>query len=369
MPALSCFVFRVYTLFMFTGFIGTYTKGGDGIYSFTFDPHTGAVHDLKLAYKVENPSYLILNRSKSRLFAVLESKDGAVLAFALREGGLELLNGQSSFGDDPCHIALSPDEDFLIVSNYSSATIAVLPVDRGGLLEEAVQVIKLSGSGPNKARQDCAHAHSCTFSPDGNFVFACDLGSDRVIVYGFESSSGRLTELTHYSSKAGAGPRHIVFSHDGGHAYLVNELDSSVDVLSVNGGTPYLLQSLSTLPSDFSAENTASAIKMSADGKYVYVSNRGHNSIALYAVQSDATLNFITAERSGGKSPRDFSIDPSGEFLLVCHQDSDDITVFRQALPPAPVLPAPYRDRRTTLCLQEAGCTAFFRQKAVRLTF
>ncbi|MDR2808178.1 MAG: lactonase family protein [Spirochaetaceae bacterium] len=317
---------------MFTGFIGTYTQEGakgQGIYSFAFDPLTASVHDLKLAFHAINPSYLVVSPSKRFLFAALESENGSVCAFALHKGSLELLNTQSSRGNAPCHLALSPDERFLIVSNYGSATIALLPIAEDGSLSQAVQTISLSGCGPHKMRQESAHAHSCTFSPDGNFVFACDLGSDRVIVYRFERSLGRLIPTTQYSSQAGAGPRHMIFSPDGTNAYVANELASTVDLIAAQGpGAPSLRQRLSTVPKGFSADNTAAAIKLSVDGKYLYVSNRGHDSIAVYAVQSDATLDFIAATLAGGKTPRDFAVDPSGAFLLVCHQDSDTMAVF-----------------------------------------
>ncbi|MDR2150829.1 MAG: lactonase family protein [Spirochaetaceae bacterium] len=320
---------------MFTGFIGTYTEPcarGEGIYSYSFDPQTGSIHDLKLAAHALNPSYLVLSPSKRFLFAALESKNGSVRAFTLHKGSLAVINTQSSCGDAPCHLALSPDERFLIVSNYGSATIAVLPLGTDGFLKEAVQVIPLSGSGPHKTRQDCAHAHACTFSPAGTFVCACDLGSDRVIVYRFDRSLGRLIPVTQYASQAGAGPRHLVFSPDGATLYLVNELDSTVDVLALpERGELSLRQRITTVPQDFSGENTAAAIALSPDGMYLYVSNRGHNSIAVYAVRSDARIDLIAVQPVGGETPRDFTLDPSGAFLLVCHQDSDTMAVFSRS--------------------------------------
>ncbi|MDR2397158.1 MAG: lactonase family protein [Spirochaetaceae bacterium] len=320
---------------MFTGFIGSYTPtagAGQGIYAFTLDPHSGEVRDIRLGIAAIHPSYLVLSPSRRCLFAVQESPHGSVAAFAIRNEGLQPLNHQSSVGDDPCHLALSPDERFLMVSNYGSASIAVLPITNTGALGEAVQVIQLHGSSLNKTRQESAHAHSCTFSPDGTRVFVCDLGSDRIIVYRYDPFSGRLTELSHYAAIPGSGPRHLGCSPDGKYLYAVNELDSSVAVLSLteqDGQLRFSLdQCIPTLPDDVSTDNTAAAIIQSNDARYIYVSNRGHDSIAVYAVQGDASLRMITTVPSGGKTPRALSLDPGGAFLFACNQGSDSMSVF-----------------------------------------
>jgi 6-phosphogluconolactonase len=336
-----------------TGFIGTFTKGAggraDGIYAFTLNAQTGALETRVVAATV-NPAYLALSPSKKFLYAVNETNEfegkptGAVSAFARDGDGLRFINRQSSEGKGPCHIVINDTEACAVVANYREGTLAVLPLSPDGSLMPARQVIRFTGSGPNPERQEGAHAHSFFFDKHYRFGFACDLGTDRVMVYRFApDADSPLSPTTPpwVSAKPGAGPRHAVFHPSGRLAYVLNEIDSTVDVLAYDEthGNFEKLQSLSTLPQGAEAFNASAAIKISHDGRFLYCSNRdssdqGHdNSIAIFKV-SDSSGNFGALEPagsalSGGKSPRDFAIDPSGNFLIACNQDSDNIVVFR----------------------------------------
>ncbi|MDR3284872.1 MAG: lactonase family protein [Treponema sp.] len=330
------------------GFIGTYTKdsGGraEGIYSFVLNSRTGRIENLRIAARTINPSYLALSPAKQFLYAVNEvneyegSPTGSVSTFAVdaATGNLRFINQQSSEGQSPCHIALG--SGYAVIANYGDGILAALPLTDGRALGKAVQVIRLSGSGPNLARQEAPHAHSFWFHPRGGWGVACDLGTDRLLAYAIHpkaapgcTSAEPLTSVTPpwFSVKPGAGPRHGVFHPSGKYAYFVNELDSTVDAFAYAGNSFSRLQTLPLLPPGVAVPNAAAAVKLSLDGQFLYASNRGHDSIAVFRVsQAGGTLAFADCVPSGGKSPRDFAIDPSGAFLLACHQDSDTLTVF-----------------------------------------
>jgi 6-phosphogluconolactonase len=328
-----------------SGYIGTYTQGvmgrGAGIYSFKLDTARGKVEDLTLAVESVNPSYLALSPSKQYLYATNETDtfegkpSGAVSAFAIdRETRkLILLNQKMSQGKSPCHIAINQDGTHGVVANYTSGTLGVFPLEPNGLLGDAVQTIQLTGRGPNQERQEASHAHFFLFDHGNAYGFACDLGADQIRTYAFNKNASEPLSpgaVPAFSSKPGAGPRHGIFHPQGAFGYYVNELDSTVDVLRYDEhGLFEKRQSISTLPQGTTVFNTAAAIKMSADGQFLYVSNRGHNSIAVYKVHPEGVLDFLDAVPSGGKTPRDFTIDPTGRFLLVCHQDSDNLVVFQ----------------------------------------
>jgi 6-phosphogluconolactonase len=323
------------------GYIGTYTAEplgrGRGIYRFKLDASTGGVEDLGLAVSAENPSYLALGPAKNRLYAVNEmfegKASGSVSAFAVepKTGNLVFLNRKTGNGEHPCHIAVNPAGSHGAVAHYTSGTLSLFSLKPDGSLGESVQTIQYAGSGPNPARQEGSHAHFFMFDTAGLYGFACDLGADRVLSYTFnQNAETPLTPAGAYYGKPGSGPRHGVFHPSETCGYFLNELDSTVDVLRYNGqGGFEKMQSLSTLPRGTEVPNTASAIKISPDGQFLYASNRGHDSIAVYGMRRNGFLEWIDALPSGGKTPRDFSIDPTGNFLLVCHQDSDNLAVFR----------------------------------------
>jgi 6-phosphogluconolactonase len=317
---------------LINGFIGTYTDGplgrAKGIYSFTLNEN-GAVENLALVAECANPAYLTLSPSKKRLYVVNEGPEGAVSAYNLEAEKPRLLNQKPSNGASPCHIVLNNAATHAFVANYMSGTLCALPLEPDGSLGEPAQVIQLTGSGPNKERQEASHAHFCMLDQSNSHVFACDLGADRLMAYRL-SPDQALEPLPPYSARPGAGPRHGVFHPDGDMAYIGYELDSTVDALRYDGqGGFERLQSLSTLPPAFQRPSWVAAIKLSPDARHLYVSNRGHDSIAVYELNASKTLALVDILSSGGKNPRDFAIDPSGNFLLACHQDSDNLVVFR----------------------------------------
>ncbi|MDR3170331.1 MAG: lactonase family protein [Treponema sp.] len=340
----------------FAGFIGTYTQGAggraEGIYAFKLHPESGMITDLRLAAESVNPAYLALSPSKKHLYVTNETNacEGVVSAFALEGDGLRFLNQQSSKGTGPCHVAINNEATHMVVANYMSGTLCVLPLEPTGALGEPVQVIQFTGSGPNRERQEASHAHFFMFDPLNNYGFACDLGTDRVMVYSFDKDAAAPLSpaaVPWVSTKPGAGPRHGVFHPAGTYAYYVNELDSTVDVLryapsggTASAGTFEKLQCISTLPPGVQVFNTAAAIRMSPDGNFVYTSNRGHDSITIFKVNNTTgTLDYILTVPSGGKTPRDFTIDPTGNFLLACHQDSDNLVIFRIDKPTGSLTP------------------------------
>ncbi|GHT98818.1 6-phosphogluconolactonase [Spirochaetia bacterium] len=327
------------------GYIGTYTEAayagrGQGIYSFLLDADTGAVERLRLCGKSVNPSYLALGPSGKYLYAVNElggdPTEGMVSSFAISGEGeeLRLLSRKPSAGKDPCHIVVNGAETFAVVSNYSSGTVAALPIDADGVLSDPSQVIELSGKGRLPERQVAPHAHSFTFDKTMNRGFVCDLGADRVMAYTIAGLPKPLVPChtggePWISVSPGSGPRHGVFHPSGGYFYLSNEIDLSLNVYGYTNtsGTFELVQRLSSCP-DKSPCDSAAAIKITPNGQFLFVSNREHDSIALLRVREKG-LEYVDCFPSGGHIPRDFAIDPGGNFLVAGHQRSDNLVVFR----------------------------------------
>jgi 6-phosphogluconolactonase len=329
---------------MICGYIGTYTEpafGGKarGIYSFTLNPKSGELKDLRLCAESINPSYLCLAPSGKYLYAVNELNEfggkpsGTVSAFAVEGSSLRFLNRVASEGTSPCHIVLDAGGRFAVVSNYMSGTIAAFPVLADGSLGAAAQCI---------AFQEASHAHSFIFDPGNTYGIACDLGADRIRAYSFRGDmSHPLAEATipWYSINYKAGPRHGVFHPSGKFFYVVNEQDSTVDIFRSDPSSGRLerLARRSTLPPEYSGEfaNTASAVRLSIDRTsgtdtvLLYVSNRGHDSISVFRIGLEGIPEFASSVSSGGKTPRDFILDPSGSFLLAVNQNSDNLVIFR----------------------------------------
>jgi 6-phosphogluconolactonase len=305
---------------------------------------TGCIEDLRLASIAHNPSYLCPAPSGKYLYAVTETSDyqgsptGAVVSYRIgRDGTLQFLNQKPSKGASPCHVIVDRRSSFAIVSNYSSGVLSVFPLGTDGSLGDPRQVIQYSGSGPNPGRQKGPHAHCFLFDRKEKYGFACDLGTDRVMAYHFDRTAEeplKSAEVPWFQTAPGAGPRHLVFNAGGDWAYLLNEVDSTLDVFKYDpgGGAFEKLQSFSTLPRGTNTTNTTAAIRMSPGGEFVYASNRGHNSIAIFKVRKEGgggKLDFAGILPTGGKTPRDFNFDPSGNFLLVPHQDSDNLVIFK----------------------------------------
>mgnify|MGYP001574446316 FL=1 len=327
-------------------YIGTYTNSGksQGIYVHQFDSATGKLTPLQSIKDVLDPSFLAIKGDKKYLYAVNElveyegMKSGAVSAFSIDQttGNLQLLNKQPSFGDAPCHITVSANQKFVLVANYLGGNVAVYPIQDDGKLGEKVDLVQHSGTGPNKDRQEAAHAHSITLSPDNRFAYACDLGIDKIMIYRFDDTTGKLTtneNQAFFETKAGAGPRHFTFHPNGKFAFVVNELDWTITSFAFDKdlGTLKEIQTVPTLPSGASTVGvTCADIHVSPNGKFLYASNRGHNSIVSYKIdEQSGKLEYIEHTSTQGKTPRNFAIEPNGKFLLVANQNSDNVVVFR----------------------------------------
>ena len=323
-------------------YVGTFTGAKSrGIYLLRMNPASGALTPAVLAAETANPGFLEVDVSNRRLFAVNQIDDfegrsaGAVSVYSIDPvtGKLTLLNQQSSLGRGPCHLLLDREGRNVLVANYRSGSVAVLPVERDGRLGPASTVIQHNGSSIDPDRQQGPHAHCVTLDPANHFAYVCDLGLDKVMVYGFDPRRGSLSpaEPPFAASRAGAGPRHMVFHPDGRHAYVINELNSTITAYAYAAQTGGLIevQTLSTLPDGFVGKNSTAEIQVHPSGKFLYGSNRGHDSIVVFAVDpAQGTLTRVQHQPTLGKTPRCFGIDPAGRFLLAANQDSDTIVVF-----------------------------------------
>jgi 6-phosphogluconolactonase len=323
-------------------YVGTYTdRGSKGIYAYRFDSSTGKLTSLGLAAESAEPSFLAVDPTGRFLYAVSETADyngqptGAVSAFAIQPetGKLSLLNQVSSRGQDPAHITLDRMGKYALVSNYTQGSVAVIPILKDGRLGEASSFVQHKGSSVNPQRQKGPHAHAVAMSPDNRFAIVADLGLDQLLVYSFDATKGTLgAQPQIVKANAGAGPRHLVFSSSGRFLYLINELQSTVAAYSYNADTGALreLQTVSTLPKEFSGNNTAAEIEVYPSEKYLFASNRGDDSVVVFAIDSaTGALTHIETEHTGGKTPRNFATDPTGSWLLAANQDSDNTVLFR----------------------------------------
>lgn len=325
----------------FLVYFGTYTgTKSQGIYVARFDTRTGQLSAPELAAETRNPSFLAVHPNRRQLYAVGEIGDfggkrtGAVSAFAIepRTGALTLLNQQSSGGQGPCHLSLDAKGKFLLVANYGGGSVASLPVRPDGSLAEAVSVIQHAGSSVNPKRQAGPHAHFITMDPANRFALACDLGLDQVLVYRLDAKSGELipNDPPYAAVAPGAGPRQFAFSRNGKLVYVLNELTSSLTVFAYapRRGTLTELQTLSTLPGEFTG-NSCAEVEVHPSGKFVYASNRGHDSIAVFAVEkATGRLTLVEHQPTQGKTPRHFAIDPTGRWLLAENQGDNNVVVF-----------------------------------------
>ena len=324
-------------------YIGTYTKsGGQGIYSARLDEAGGRVAGLRLAAHAANPSFLAVHPSRRFLFAVSEldnyqeAKSGSIRAFAMdgKTGELAPLNEVSSQGAWPCHLAVDASGQNILATNYGGGSVIVLPVKPDGSVGEISTIIQHAGSSVHPARQQKPHPHSVTLSPDNRFALVPDLGLDRVLVYRFDAARGLMgaNQPPFATVGAGAGPRHCAFHPNGRLVYVINELRSTVTAFAYDaaGGVLKELQTLPTLPEDFHGDSTTAEVQVHPSGRFLYGSNRGHNSIAVFDIHPQtgvlAPLGHVPTQ---GKKPRHFGIDPSGKFLLAANQDSNSVVIFR----------------------------------------
>jgi 6-phosphogluconolactonase len=305
-------------------------------------PQNQTLVPLGLAAEVASPSFLEIDPERRFLFAVNETSDfggrstGAVSAYSIESdtGKLRRLNQRPSMGAGPCHLVLDKGRRHILVANYGSGSVAVLPVGTDGMLGEATDYHQHIGKSINPQRQEGPHAHCVTFDPAGKFLFVCDLGLDKVMIYRYDEERGKLTanEPAFASVKPGAGPRHIAFRPDGRFAYVINELDSTITAFAYDAAVGSLreLQSVSTLPPSFDGSNTTAEIAVHPNGKFLYGSNRGHDSVSLFEIDEDeGTLTFVEVQRTGGKTPRNFELDRDGKQLIIANQNTDTLLVCR----------------------------------------
>jgi len=326
-------------------YVGTYTTPpdgcGEGIYVYQFDAEMGALSLVQTVTGIVSPSFLTTSPDHQQLYAVSESDGGQVYAYDRnpRTGELTALNSQPTYGAAPCYVSTDPSGAVVFIANYNGGNVASYPLLTNGRINPAASVIDHVGTSVNPTRQREPHPHMILPSPDGRFALATDLGIDRVMIYEVDGSTGELRPNTQGPTFAtvppGSGPRHFAFSPTGRVVYVINELISSVTVFSYDHTTAAMdeLQTISTLPDDFTGESYCAHIVVSPDGRFVYGSNRYHDSIAIFAVTaSDGTLTPIAYEPTGGKTPRNFSFDLSSNWLLAANQDSDTIVTFRRDL-------------------------------------
>ena len=323
-------------------YVGAYTdKGAKGIYVYRYDPASGQLSDSQVAAETVNPSFVTIDDKDRRLYAVNEvqkyqnESSGGVSAFSIQpDGQLHFLNEVASGGADPCYISIDKTGKYVLVANYTGGSISVFPIQRDGGLGAANAFIQHKGSGPNRERQEAAHAHWIETSPDNRFTISADLGMDELLVYHFDASTGKLSpnDPPFAKTEPGAGPRHLAFDANGKFAYVINELQSTVSVFSYDAanGVLHPLQNISALPKEFSGENTAAEIAIHPNGRFLFASNRGHDSIAVFLIdKTKGTLQLIDNFSVKGRTPRSFVIDPTGSRLLVANQDTGNIVVFR----------------------------------------
>lgn len=326
-----------------TVYIGTFTtKGAAGIYIGRLEIATGALEITDVVAGVASPAFLALHPSLPYLYAVNEVREfagqpaGGVSAFAIHPttGRLALLNQQSSGGAGPCHLSVDATGRCVLVANYGGGSVAVLPIGADGSLGERSDFVQHHGSSVNPRRQDKPYAHSITPDPTNRCALACDLGADRVLVYRLDPAAGRLTPnaTPWIATQPGAGPRHLAFHPNGRYLYAINELNSTLVAYAYDPehGDLAELQTVSTTPASFTGENWPADVHVAASGLFVYGSNRGHDSIVIFAIDpATGQLSLVGHAPTEGRWPRNFALDPTGTCLLVANQESDSIVTFR----------------------------------------
>jgi 6-phosphogluconolactonase len=326
-------------------YVGTYTEAGSdskGIYAYNFEPATATITPIGLAAATTSPSFLAVHPNRRFLYAVNEvgnykgQKSGAVSAFSIDHatGKLTLLNQVASGGADPCYITVDKTGKYVLVANYTGGSIAAFPVLADGRLGERSAFVQHVGHGTDPERQEGPHAHSIDLSPDDRFAVVDDLGLDQSLVYKFDNTKGTLVVNDSKVAQAapGAGPRHFVFHPNGRFGYVINEMQSTVTVFGYDAATGALrsLQTISALPKDFTKETTGAEIEIHPSGKFLYASNRGHDSIAVFSIDQDkGTLTLVEYAPTKGSSPRNFAIDPTGTLIFAANEKSDNIVIFR----------------------------------------
>lgn len=319
-------------------YVGTYTGEGrgEGIYVHRFDPENGHLTLTDVVPGAPNPSFLAIDPTNRFVFSANEADPGIVSAYHrdLNTGGLHQLNQESSHGAGPCHIAIDLPGRYAMVANYGDGTLAVYPIGEDGHLQPASDVITATGTGHDPDRQDGPHAHMIAPAPDGRHVIATDLGLDTISVYDLDTDTGRLdpghAEGAVAHAAPGAGPRHIAYAPDGSTVYVINELANTITSYAFADGGLTERGTVPTLPDGFTGENTTAQIIASPDGRHVYGSNRGHDSIAIFAADESGSLTPTGHQATGGQNPRNIALDPTGAWLLAANQTTGNVVVFRR---------------------------------------
>lgn len=321
-------------------FVGTYTKtNSEGIYVYTLDTTSGSLRYVNKIDGLSNPSFLAVHPTKKYLFATREpdtsDEEGAVLSFSFDQetGTLTFLNEQPSMGTSSCHMDVDRTGKYLLASNYGSGSVAVFPINPDGTLGDKSDFIQHTGSSVHPRRQKGPHAHSITVAPSNRFAYAADLGIDKVLIYEFNAMTGKLTPSAQSSVDVtpGSGPRHFDFHPNNKWAYLINEISATLTAFTYDARNGNLVetQTVSTLPKDYSEIRSCADIHVAPSGRFIYGSNRGHNSIVIYKIDPrTGHLDYVDNVPTEGATPRNFAIDPTGAFLFAANQDSDNIVAF-----------------------------------------
>lgn len=316
-------------------FVGSYSSAEqEGVSAMLLDTETGAISRVSGVAGIHNPSFLRVNKAGTHLYVVSETgaEPGSVLSYALTgdNNGLTAINETSTLGGSPCHAELDQSEQLLVVTNYSGGNFCLYTIGDDGSLSLA-DTIRHEGRGPRDDRQEAPHPHSAIIDPAGRHVLVADLGTDEVVSYRIDREANKLVKQGATAVTPGAGPRHMAFHPQQPVLYVINELDSTVAVYSYEAKQSQLTlkQVISTLPESFTEETTCADIHVTADGRFLYASNRGHDSIAVYRVETGGTLALVQFVPSGGKTPRNFAISPDGQYLLSANQESSNIVTYR----------------------------------------
>ena len=321
-------------------YVGTYSiRGSEGVYVFSFDRKAGTMKQIQTVANAKSPSFLALHPSGKYLYSVNEAanKTGGVSSYVVNQktGELRYLNSQPSQGVNACYVSIDQTGKTAFVANYTSGSLGVLPINADGSLIAPTDSIQDSGKGANPQRQEGPHVHSATVGPGNRFLYVADLGTDKLHILAIDPKTSTVKPATmpFVTVKPGSGPRHFAVHPNGKYAYLVEELTSSVAVFSRDpktGALTMMQDNVPTLPNGFSGQNTSADIHLDSSGKFLYQSNRGANTLAIFSIGTDGMLTKVADQPVEGKTPRNFMIDPKGEFVFVANQDTDNVTIFRR---------------------------------------
>jgi 6-phosphogluconolactonase len=317
--------------------VGTYSNADktNGIHVYTFNTEAGAFEEKSKVTDITNPSYLAVSKDRKNLYSVSEGGQGkgiSAFAFDPASGKLSFLNSGSAGGNGPCYISVDDKKQVVFTGNYGGGSLSATRLNSDGSLTTEVQVIQHEGSSVNKSRQDKPHVHAVVLSPDNKYLFVPDLGTDKVNVYRFDPSAGQpLTENGFASVNPGGGPRHLTFHPNGKYAYLVLEMEGAVAAFNYKDGKLNALKTITMLAPGFDGKVGAADIHISPDGKFLYASNRGEaNEIVIYSIDNKGNLTYAGRQGEGIDTPRNFAIDPTGNFVLVGNQNGNDVAIFKR---------------------------------------